>query len=191
MIESGRHLRELQKTAKKNLLDKKCERDEDGRVIISMNVSNDDAFLSPFSETDTPVIASDVADFIEESTNGTAYYEEYTLRIKSNCIDEREQGIYKNAIHAYFEKRYVQNEKEMNRNRIVSVICAFVGVLVLAIALLLEYKFNAVWAEFIDIVAWVLVWEAVYVELFENRKAKWRRYYYLACMTMKVEYVTE
>lgn len=189
MSEIRKKLRDMQNRAEEELLKKPYERDGENRVVLYMNVKNDDSFLSPFSESETPIISSEVADFIEESTNGIPLGEEYALRIKSDCIDEREREDYRKGIKAYFEKRYVQNEREMKRNRILSVVCALVGILVLALAVFLEYRFHEIWAEFIDIVAWVLVWEAVYVEAFENRKARLKRYYYLACMTMKVEYI--
>ncbi len=182
-------IKKLQQLAGQLPVEKPYERDEDERIVISMNVNNDDSFLSPFSQSETPLIATEVADFIEESTNGIPAYEGYTLRIKSDCIDEKEQVVYTGAIQAYFQKRYLQNERERKQNVWLCIVCAIVGVLVLSLALILEYVANAVWAEFIDIVAWVLIWEAVYVEAFENRKARSKRYYYLACMTMRVEYV--
>lgn len=191
MTEKRKEMKKLQRSVENTLLEKERERDEEGRIIVSMNVLNDDSFLSPFSETETPMISSGVAEFIEESIDGIAPYETYTLRIKSNCIDEQEKEVYKKAVKAYFQRRYTQNEKEIRRNRIISALCLFFGILVLGFAIFLEYHLNLIWAEVMDIVAWVLVWEAVYVEAFENYRARGRRYYYLACMTMKIEYITE
>ncbi len=46
------------------------QRDEQGRIIINMTVKDDSEFLSRFSERSTPVISSEVAEFLENSTQG-------------------------------------------------------------------------------------------------------------------------
>ena len=42
--------------------------DAEGRVIIPMTVRDDSDFLSPFSEGATPLISTDVAEYLEEKT---------------------------------------------------------------------------------------------------------------------------
>ena len=45
------------------------QRDEKGRVLITMLVKDDSSFLSEFSKTETPIISDAVADFLEDSTH--------------------------------------------------------------------------------------------------------------------------
>lgn len=54
------------------------QRDAEGRVLLDMTVKDDSDFLSVFSESDTPVISSDVADFIEARTRSVPPNEELT-----------------------------------------------------------------------------------------------------------------
>jgi len=64
------------------------ERDENGRIIVNMNVGDDSTFLSMFSVTAEPVISSEVAEFVEFSTRLLPPDADITLRIHSNCIDD-------------------------------------------------------------------------------------------------------
>lgn len=166
--------------------------DSDGRVIVNMTVKNDDDFLSVFSESETPVISDVVADFIESSTASIPPKENLTLKIRSNCIDEREKVLYEKAIKEYYTEKYVANERELKRNTFIVCLLAIMGVLVLACELIFEYQIgNAIWAEVIDIVAWVLLWEAVDIGVFGGHALRTKRNRCLSYLSMKIEYVSE
>lgn len=56
----------------------------------------------------------------------------------------------------------------MKRNNIIVYLLSISGILVLILALFLEYKVaNLIWAEVIDIVDWVLLWEAMDISFFK------------------------
>ena len=82
------------KNASKGFNDsRRFQRDDENRVIINMTVKDDSNFLSVFSQSDTPVINTEVAEFIENSTNSVLPKEQLTLRIHSDCIDDTEKAI--------------------------------------------------------------------------------------------------
>lgn len=164
-------------------------RDEQGRCIINMCVKNDDDFLSPFSATDTPVISPEVAEFVENSTCLSAPGEQFVLRIKSDCIDDAEKELYQTAIREYYTQKYIANDRELRHRRRLAWAMGAVGVLILALAIFWEYRFSSlVWAEFIDIVAWVFIWEAVYAEQFDNRKRRLQKRSYLSYLSMEIQF---
>ncbi len=74
------------------------------------------------------------------------------------------------------------------QNRIALVL-GVLGVIVLAFAVWLEYRFDSlIWSEVIDIAAWVFLWEAVDIKCFKTRELSMLRKRYAALMSMKVEY---
>lgn len=150
-----------------------------------MTVKNDDDFLSVYSTSETPVITTDVAEFIENSTHSISPREMYSLHIHSNCIDDHEKKEYVEAIKEYYAEKYIASKKELRHNRMIIATLALAGILVLALAFHIE---NAVWSEVIDIAAWVLLWEAVDTGIFKNREINLRCQRYLAYMSMQVEY---
>lgn len=169
-----------------------CERDDEGRAVIHMLVQDDDNFLSEYSESDTPVISGEVAEFIEHVAAASKPNERLTLRIKSNCIDEKEQVLYKTALEEYYRQKYAANEREYRRNKIIVAALTFAGVLALAFRIIFEYVFaGSIWSEVIDIFAWVLLWEAVDIGVFGNRTRKLDRLRYLSFIDMKIEYVED
>ena len=155
---------------------------------ISMTVNDDSSFLSEFSSNDTPVISRAVAEFIEDSTPSVRQDEVLTLKIKSSCIDNDEKKIYSNAIKEYYMERYIASKKEIKRNYMIAAALAIVGILVLALAIFVGYH-STIWSEIIDIVAWVFVWEAVYIAFLETRKLKQNNRKYIAYLTMKIKYI--
>ena len=72
----------------------------------------------------------------------------------------------------------------------MSLLLLIAGVLVLALQLILEYSFNSViWAEVIDIAAWVFLWEAADIRFFGNRSLLLKNKRYRSYLSMKIEYV--
>lgn len=181
--------RKLKKSVDQELSTRKYERDDDGRVIINMTVKDDSDFLSPFSENSVSVISTDVADFIENNTHSLPPNEKLTLRVHSNCIDEKEQKIYREAIKEYYAEKYLANEKEMKRNYLIALMLLIAGVFVLAVSVFLGEHNIELWSYIVDIAAWVLLWESVDISLLVNRTLSIQRKRYLAYLSMKIEYM--
>ena len=185
-----KNFREMKKEADCQMNARRHKRDEEGRVVIQMNVKDDGNFLSEFSENATPVISSEVAEFIENETNAVLPNEEFTLQIYNDCIDEKEEVTYKAAIKEYYMQKYIANEQEIKRNRFAVFWLGLAGILVLAAEIVFDrYIGNAIWTSVIDIIAWVLLWEAVDIGVLETRVMSIKRKRYLAYLSMKVEYL--
>lgn len=171
-------------------LKQRYQRDGEGRIVINMTVKDDSDFLSVFSQSDTPVIGSEVAEFIENSTSSILPKEQLTLRIHSGCIDDTEKELYREGIREYYSEKSIANARELRRNNVVSLLLLIAGVLVLALQLVLEYRFDSViWAEVIDIAAWVFLWEAADIRFFGNRSLQLKNRRYRSYLSMKIEYV--
>lgn len=182
-------LREIKKKTEAEIAGRHPHIDGKGRIVIHMLVKDDDNFLSSYSATDTPMISSEVAEFIEMRTRAIPPKEPLLLRIQSNCIDQKEQEQYRAAIHEYYVERYMANRQELRRNHIISAVLLLFGTLVLAYAIFGGW--NEVGAEILDIVAWVLIWEAADISFFSNRSLRWKEKHYLSYLSMEVEYIDD
>ena len=139
---------------------------------INMTVLDDSDFLSPYSETNTPVISSDVAEFIENCANAAKLKDNFELTIHSDCIDSAKQAKYDSAIRNYFALKLNAEHHGLRRNNLLSLIFAIVGILGLAFMIICDQvlDFKEIWVEVIDIFAWVFLWEAVDQFFIERRK---------------------
>ena len=175
---------------KNNNLSTKRNQFVDNEAVINMIVKDDENFLSMFSETDTPVISEDVADFIETSSKAILPNKQLTLKIKSDCIDDEEKEIYRKAIKEYYKEQCVATTREINKNNLISLFLFIAGVFVLGLAFLLQVKSTlSFWAEIIDIVAWVFVWESVDILCFKTSSLRRKTKKYLSFISMKIEYL--
>lgn len=169
---------------------RKRERDENGRIIINMTVKNDDNFLSVFSSTETPTISSEVAEFLENRVENVLPGESLALHIHSNCIDSEEEEIYRKGISEYYLEKYASNCYSLKKNRFIVALLGVLGVLILAFAIYIGYRFEApLWTEVIDIVAWVFIWEAVDIGVFQNRALRLNHLRYLNLSDMDVKFI--
>lgn len=170
--------------------ERKYKRADDGSIVINMNVKDDTDFLSVFSESSVPVISSEVAEFIENSTFSILPIEKLTLRIHSDCIDDEEKIIYRKAIKEYYTERYIVNERELKKNIIIILLLTILGVITLIGAYFIEKQTGILFlTEIVDIAAWVFLWEAVDIGVFHMRELRVKRRRYLSFLTMNIEYL--
>lgn len=165
--------------------------DEEGRMLIEMNILNDSNFLSDYSVKDTPIINSEVAEFIQHATQSTKPTEKYTLRVQSSCIDERERTVYRQAIKEYYTEKYLATNEEIKRKRVIAFFLAIIGVVILLLAIFLEYRNSVVWMRIVDITAWVFLWEAVDIWGLQCRELRLEKARCLAYIDMKIEFIEE
>lgn len=167
------------------------KRDTSGRIIVNMTVKDDSDFLSVFSGSDTPVISSGVAEFIESSTYSILPKEQLSLRIYSDCVDDNEKEEYQKAIKAYYSERYILNKQELKRNVIISLLLVLSGLITLTLSFLIDNQTGSLfWTEVVNIVAWVFIWEAVHVSAFRNRALRIKMLRYLSYLSMNIEFFT-
>ena len=156
---------------------------------INMTVTNDDDFLSPYSPTASPIVSSDVAEFLENGANKFLPKQKMQLDVHSDCIDDNEKVIYDKAIRNYFSLKLDGMKQALSRNLIVSIVFTIIGIIGLAAMLLLDHFFdNAIWVEVVDIFAWVFVWEAVDQFFIERRKLQLDCKKYQAFVEMQINY---
>lgn len=183
--------RNLKKSVDKELSTRKHERDENGNVVINMTVNDDSSFLSPFSENNVSVISTDVADFIENNTHSLPLNEKLSLKIHSDCIDDNEKEVYKNAIKEYYAEKYLANEKELKRNYIIAFLLLLAGIFVMTVSIFLNEHNIEIWSYVVDIASWVLLWEAVDILLLESKSLTLLRKRYLSYLSMNITYLNK
>ena len=162
------------------------EYDEEGRAVIHMTVQDDGDFLSVYSRHGTPVISTEVADFIENSTHSLPPRTPVTLRIHSDCIDADEKKTYSAAIGEYYSEKYEAEKNEFRFHFWAVLALTLAGIIALVFAFWVDHH---IWSEVIDIAAWVFLWEAVDISFFKNRESRRRRRRYQSYLSMKVEYL--
>ena len=144
---------------------------------INMTVLDDSDFLSPYSETNTPVISGEVAEFLENGANAAHIKDSFELNVYSDSIDGDKQTRYEQAIRNYFSLKLNAEQREIKRNNVVSLVFAIIGIVALAFMIICDQVINmqAIWVECIDIFAWVFLWEAVDQFFIERRKLQLNR----------------
>lgn len=129
---------------------------------VNMSVSDDSDFLSPYAETDKPVISTEVAEFLTAGANAYHPKTKLKINIKSECIDEKEKPTYTAAIRNYFALQLEEIARDMRRKTLIAVWFTLIGVFGLAFMFMLDaFGANGIWVECVDIFAWVFLWEAV------------------------------
>ena len=185
-----KRLEAIKEVLEKTKKEQQFKYDEDNRLIINMEIQNDDNILDEFSRTDYPIISTQVAEYIEKVTTALKPIEKFTLRIHGDCIDDNEKMIYSKAIKNYYMDKYLVDNRKLKKDKKVSLILGINGVFILVLVIILEYLENSVlWMRVFDIVAWVFIWEAVDIIAFKCKELKINQLKYLNLIDMKIEFI--
>lgn len=180
----------LRQQADQKAVQREYKRDEQGRVIIPMVVQDDSDFLSVFAETETPLIGTDIAEYLEEKIEDIPANESLLLRVRSSCIDPVEQDAYRKGVEEYYFIKYLASKADLRRNTLFAVMLVAVGLSVLLLAYLIDAWVGiAYWTEVIDTVAGVFIWEAVHVSAFGSHDLRKQRARALSLMAMEIEFL--
>ncbi len=147
--------------------------DEEGRIIIKINVSDDSSFLSTYYFNDRPIISSDTAEFINHSMKYLRPDEKVHFIFSSKVIDDNEKVLYKEAIVNYYKLEFSDLSRNIKRTIRQAIIMTLVAIVIFVGYILLDYlNTKTLILNIIDIAGWVFMWEAVDLFFLERSSLK-------------------
>ena len=150
--------------------------DRDGRHTVKINVSDDSDFLSPFSADATPLIAGETAAFIDQSVKHLRPGAPLNLEIVGGCIDSEERITYEQAIRNYYHAEFIEAVRDIRKNTVQTVIMTAIAAIIFTLAVVLDaHGAESVLLNMIDVVAWVFMWEAADIFVFQRSVLRLKR----------------
>lgn len=182
-------IEQIKKTILNSKKENKFKYDEKNRMIINLEIKNDDEFLDKFSKKDYPLVNNDIANYIEKIITSLKFTEKFTLNIHSDCIDENEKIIYDKAIKNFYADKFIYENRKLKKQIKLALILGLIGIAILLLAIFLEYSENSIlWMRVFDIVAWVFIWESVDILAFKCSNIRHRQIRYLNLIDMVINY---
>ena len=144
---------------------------ENNQIVLPLHLVNLKNIYSPFCYNFN-LLNDDIYNYLE--TFESIHIAPNQLIIEVH-VDEQfsleESNNFKEALHNRYEKELLAKSIAIKKKMISSLILLGLGVLVLALMIILDYTIfrnseHGIWLEVIDIIAWVLIWEAVDLALF-------------------------
>lgn len=152
-------------------------------LTIFLN-GTDDA-LSPFCDKSSPVINSDLSDYLDNQAEQLPPDKDIHIIING----EADKNIVMKAIKNYYNNRLISTKREYKKNGILSGLFTLIAIIILTAAVLIETFFSSqlVLLEIIDIVGWVFMWEAADMFFLERGALRIKQIRYLNFIKAKVE----
>jgi len=138
------------------------ETDEDGKVVVRINITDADNLLSVYNDDGMQIISEDTAEFINNITKPIPHKKDIHLKI--SCVEytkDKEQQ-YKDAITNYYVNEFAHRDVKLKRNMINSMWLLLIGVVMFSLLFALgKWDVPDVIYLLSEVVCWVFVWEAV------------------------------
>lgn len=171
-----RQIKEMRRLSREIYSRKKSGRDADGNYVINIGVTDDDTFLSPYSIDGEPLISAETAAFLDHSVKHLRPDAPLHFVISGKTIDETEKPHYDRAIRDYFRSEFIENARDIRKNTVQSVIMTLTAAFIFAAAAVLDsHGVKAVFLNMTDVVAWVFMWEAADIYIFQRSLLKLHR----------------
>jgi hypothetical protein len=135
---------------------------------IDVYLNNKSDYINQFHNSR---ISPELSNYIKEECKSIAPREKFEINIYSNSpLSKLEQQELVNMIR----ENYGLDVRELylisDKNKIVSLLCLLFGIMILFVYVLIDIV--PILSEIVLIIAWVLIWEAIYNLLFGEVKNK-------------------
>lgn len=156
MFDNIKRLKKLNKEVEEL---EKIELDEDDSSSITVFLQNTDDALSLFCDKTSPVINSELSDYLDNKAEQLPLDKDLHIKI----IGDVDKDVVKQAIKNYYNNKLISAKREYKKNGVLSAIFTALAILILTAAVLIEtfVESQPVLLEIIDIAGWVFMWEAV------------------------------
>ncbi len=161
------------------------EMSSDSECLLTVFLNSTEDALSPFCDENSPVINSDLADYLDNKAEQLPLNKDIHIKI-SGVADK---DVVKKAIKNYYDNRLINAKREYKKNAVVSGIFTIIAVIILTVAVIIETSFSShlVLFEIIDIVGWVFMWEAADMFFLERGALRIKQIRYLNFIKAKTE----
>lgn len=155
-----------------------------GTNPVKISISDETSLFSPFAENNQTVISGEFANFLDNAVKDVPINEDLNLEITTNKYTEK--SISK-AIKNYYYSEFIETERKLKNNLLLTLITLFVGIGALAAALILTYNGTLVLLQgAIDIFAWVFLWETVDLFFFRRPELKFQQHRQINLINAKI-----
>ncbi len=153
----NKRMRNLRK--EDNLQLKQMILNNDGKVTININLKDINDAYSPYAPKNEPLLNSAFKDYL--LTDDKIIHDLVLVTENDKLYDSiYEQERYINAIRNDFKNDNYKVSKQMHFNTYKSIALLVFGMLILSLASIFSSLLNDIYLNTIDILAWVIIWEA-------------------------------
>lgn len=153
---------------------------------IHISIKENSEILSPFAEDNQVVIKSEFALFLENSVKDVSINQDLTLEFSSHDIDIKAVST---GIKNYYYNEFVESERKLKKNVILSITTFVVGLFAMAISIILSaLNMQILINTAINIFAWVFIWESVDLFFFHRAELRHLQHRQMNFIKAKVVY---
>lgn len=157
-----------------------ANRDEEGRIVLNIDLKNDAEIFSAF-QTGNTIISEDFADFLENEMKAIPPKEKVCFKVHT------QQSGVKVGIQNYFKNQYLEIQRQLFNNLIIFF--ALFGMAVLTLSFLFAFPYwdvHPIIQTIVEIVGWVFCWESVDTIFLKRHSLQYRKKRILSLLDSKI-----
>lgn len=171
MFKSQKRLRAISRNERIKIA-QNFDHTEDEKAIIEVGAKSYDSIISPYCVKNYLTLNPDFAEYIETNAKQVPLNDDLQLDIYLDSEPSKTQKTnIINATRVHFAEKIAAMKAASKRNTVAALLLLLFGAALLIVCFLSQlYETNEVFTNLIDILAWVLVWDAFEKLIFERKK---------------------
>ena len=137
------------------------ELDDEGRVVVRINITDADELLSVYNDHGRQIISHETAQFINNVTKPIPNRQDIHLKISCDSYTKDKEEEYKNAITNYYVNEFAHWDINLRTTLVIALILLGVSVFSFFVLHFLGACIHPVMYTMLEIACWVFAWEAV------------------------------
>jgi hypothetical protein len=183
------NLRKKTKIVRDRIKNDQFDVDDDGNVIVKINITDADSLLSVYNDDGMQIISEDTAEFINNITKPIPHRENIQLKISCDNYTKDKEEMYKESITNYYVNEFAHRDVKLKHNLINSIWLLSMGVIMFTLLFFMgEWNVPDVLYVLCEVVCWVFVWEAVDLLWIRRHEIKLIQYKELQIIFAKITF---
>ena len=185
---SKQPLTKRMRAVKERIEKEEFELDEDGRVVVRINITDAEELLSVYNDHGKQIISHSTAQFINNVTKPIPNKQDIHLKISCDSYTKDKEDVYKSAITNYYVNEFAHWMINLRTTMVIALILLAISVVGFTALHLLGECLHPVVYTILDIASWVFAWEAVDQMFIQRHFLKVRQHRDLQIIYAKISF---
>lgn len=164
------------------------ELDEEGRVVVRINITDAEELLSVYNDHGRQIISHSTAQFINNVSKPIPNKQDIHLKISCDSYTKDKEEIYKSAITNYYVNEFAHWSVNLRTTLIIALILLGISIIGFTMLHFVGEWLHPVLYTIFEIASWVFAWEAVDQMFIQRHFLKVRQHRDLQIIYAKISF---
>ena len=179
-----------EKSVRARIKEEEFETDEEGRVVVRINITDGDYLLSVYNDDGMKIISAETAKFIDDVTKPIPAKQDIHLKISCDDYTTDKEQEYKNAITNYYTNEFAYWDIKLKHNLQLALVLFLVSCVCFTLLYFMStWHTHEILYLLFEVASWVFAWEAVDIFFLQRFQMNYNKHKAMQIIYARISFI--